>query len=100
MKRDTKLLIAAAGLLAATVMILTIRGDSSAIVWRGFLVGMPFYLLPTLAAIWIVKTVRERRRRGRVARGLCASCGYDIRATPNRCPECAPIATPASLRLL
>jgi hypothetical protein len=41
-----------------------------------------FAILP---GMMLTRAIR-RRRRGR--EGHCAKCGYDLRATPDRCPEC------------
>jgi hypothetical protein len=40
------------------------------------------------ATINVIRDGRRRRRAQGVARGLCAGCGYDLRATPDKCPEC------------
>jgi hypothetical protein len=44
-------------------------------------------LFPLMMPI-LVAVLRTRRRRRREARHQCPSCGYDLRATPGRCPEC------------
>jgi hypothetical protein len=46
-----------------------------------------FAILPTIRLRSILRT----RRRHRV--GLCEHCGYDLRATPDRCPECGHVAS-------
>jgi hypothetical protein len=62
------------------------------------IVTMPDWPVASIAAIlpgiWSFLFARRRgelRRRAR--RGLCAKCGYDLRASIKRCPECGtPIA--------
>ena len=44
----------------------------------------------TPAAFWLVGGAVMRRRRPRA--GACRDCGYDTRATPDRCPECGTVA--------
>ncbi|HTW94643.1 MAG TPA: hypothetical protein VMD30_07620 [Tepidisphaeraceae bacterium] len=49
---------------------------------------MPLWFL---AAFWITAFVYfARSSRRKIKPGFC-SCGYDLRATPDRCPECGTI---------
>lgn len=67
--------------------------------WRGrneraidtsdVMVGVPYWFAAVVtiapAIAWLY---RNRLRRTQVGKLVCMTCGYDLRATPNRCPEC------------
>jgi predicted Zn-ribbon and HTH transcriptional regulator len=43
----------------------------------------------------LIIRARLRKYRTKIVPGHCAGCGYDLRASPERCPECGrPSATP------
>jgi hypothetical protein len=55
----------------------------------------PAWLFALLAgALPAGRLVAARRTRRRRRGGQCPACGYDLRATPGRCPECGTIASP------
>jgi hypothetical protein len=55
-------------------------------------------LLPVGAPLPVWWLVRTKRHRKRLRAGLCVACGYDLRASTERCPECGtPIAPRTSV---
>jgi hypothetical protein len=55
-------------------------------------VTVPYCALAALALVAptpvLVAGIRRWRKRRRAISGLCAECGYDLRASQERCPEC------------
>ena len=55
--------------------------------WGFRVVGVPYWLVMAGTAVWPGVWVMRRvgMKRGP---GFCERCGYDLRATPERCTEC------------
>jgi hypothetical protein len=66
---------------------------------KGFM--LPYWLLVAASATpWACWAIGFKRRRAarRIAVGCCASCGYELRASPERCPDCGAAAIPFGAR--
>jgi hypothetical protein len=60
---------------------------------------VPFWSIAAVTLLlplaWVTLRLRSRVRRRRLRdQGFCPACGYDLRATPERCPECGAVMPP------
>jgi hypothetical protein len=75
------------GTLTAVTMQQDMQGGAQITVTRYCLVSYPLALTAT-AILPLIAASNWLRRKLRGKAGHCTSCGYDLRATPDRCPEC------------
>jgi hypothetical protein len=65
----------------------------------GFLLylNFPHWVVVLMTLAPFVAAHLRRRRKNRFSDAACRNCGYDLRATPQRCPECGSKATVRSV---
>jgi hypothetical protein len=66
-------------------------GNMHAKIWLIF--SVVFLILPTTRLSLFAVGIWRRSREAKWAKSnRCANCGYDLRATPDRCPECGKVS--------
>jgi hypothetical protein len=59
--------------------------------------GVPYWFLAIASSILPAFAFWRRSHPRKLEAGLCRVCGYDLRATPERCPECGTVPEAAKV---